>query len=198
MHDLLKVVFLDDYRVSVAELIMPAADVSEQISTAGKEASGTGNMKLMLNGALTIGTWDGANIEMHDAVGSENIFLFGLKAEEIYKMHHQGEGYNPRLFYEENKELKKVLDQLLNGIYAKESPMLFADVFYSLVTGDPYMVLADFDSYRHTQHRVDMEYMNKGLWWGKAINNVASAGSFSSDRTVAEYNSLIWKLKPNG
>jgi starch phosphorylase len=195
MHDLLKVVFLEDYRVSVAELIMPAAEVSEQISTAGKEASGTGNMKLMLNGAVTIGTWDGANIEMHDAVGGENIFLFGLKAEEIYKMHHQGDGYNPRQFYEQSKELKKVLDQLLNGIYAKESPMLFADIFYSLVTGDPYMVLADFESYRLKQHKVDLEYMNKGSWWGKAINNVACAGHFSSDRTVAEYNNLIWKLK---
>ena len=195
MQDLLKVVFLEDYRVSIAELIIPAAELSEQISTAGKEASGTGNMKLMLNGALTIGTWDGANIEMHDAVGSENIFLFGLKAEEIYKMHHLGEGYNPRSFYEENKELKRVLDQLLNGIYTKESPMLFADVFYSLVTGDPYMVLADFESYRQTQNRVDMEYANKGLWWGKAIHNVASAGHFSSDRTVSEYNDLVWKLK---
>jgi len=195
MNDLLKVVFLEDYRVSVAELIIPAAEVSEQISTAGKEASGTGNMKLMLNGALTIGTWDGANIEMHDAVGGENIFLFGLKAEEIYKMHHQGEGYNPRFVYEQDKELKRALDQLLNGIYAKERPMLFADVFYSLVTGDPYMVLADFESYRQMQHQVDKEYSDKGSWWGKAIQNVACAGHFSSDRTVAEYNDLIWKLK---
>jgi len=198
MHNLLKVVFLEDYRVSVAELIMPAAEISEQISTSGKEASGTGNMKLMLNGALTIGTWDGANIEMHNCVGGDNIFLFGLKAEEIYKMHHQGEGYNPRQFYEENKELKMVLDQLLNGIYTKDNPMLFADIFYSLVTGDPYMVLADFDAYRQTQHKVDLEYANKASWWGKAINNVASAGHFSSDRTVAEYNNLIWKLKSNG
>ena len=195
MHDLLKVVFLEDYRVSVAELIIPAAELSEQISTAGKEASGTGNMKLMLNGALTIGTWDGANIEMHDSVGSDNMYLFGLKTDEIRNLHNQGYGYNPRSYYEENKELKKVLDQLLNGIYAKENPMLFADIFYSLVAGDPYMLLADFEAYRQTQRRVDLDYKNKELWWSKAINNVACAGAFSSDRTVADYNTLIWKLK---
>jgi len=195
IHDMLKVVFLEDYRVSVAELIIPASEVSEQISTAGKEASGTGNMKLMLNGALTIGTWDGANIEMHDEVGAENIFLFGLKAKEITETYQRSGGYNPRQFYEENKELKKVLDQLLNGIYAMENTMLFADVFYSLVESDHYMVLADFEAYRQMQHQVDKEYSDKGSWWGKAIKNVASAGHFSSDRTVAEYNNLIWKLK---
>jgi len=194
IKDMIKVVFLEDYRVSVAELIIPAADVSEQISTAGKEASGTGNMKLMLNGAVTIGTWDGANIEMAEAVGLDNIYLFGLKAEEINQIHHTGNGYSPRKYYEENLKLKQVLDQLLNGIYTNDNPMLFADVFYSLVHGDPYMVLADFEAYVQTQAMIDKDYGDKKIWLPKAIKNVAFAGHFSSDRTVDEYNKLIWKL----
>lgn len=194
IKDLIKVVFLEDYRVSIAEKIIPAAEVSEQISTAGKEASGTGNMKLMLNGALTVGTWDGANIEIFDAVGADNIFLFGLKANEINDLYKQQEGYSPRKYYEENEVLRKALDQLVNGLFSNNNPMLFADIFYSLVNGDPYLLLADFEAYREAQEKVDLTYKNKFEWTSKAILNVAGAGVFSSDRTVEQYNSSIWKL----
>lgn len=194
----IKVVFLEDYRVSLAEKIIPAAEVSKQISTAGKEASGTGNMKLMLNGALTVGTLDGANIEIRDAVGHDNIFIFGLRTENVLKYQQYG-GYHSRDVYEQNHTLKEILDQLINGFIEPEETMLFKDIFNSLLYGndggpDPYMVLMDFESFIHVQERVEREYRQPETWWNKAVINTANAGLFSSDRSILEYNDRIWKL----
>lgn len=195
----LKVVFLENYGVSLAEKIIPAAEVSEQISTAGKEASGTSNMKLMLNGALTVGTLDGANVEMRDAVGPDNIFIFGLRPEQV-SVFHQYRTYQPRDIYERNYALKEILDQLINGFLEKDNPELFKDIYHSLLfgnghTADDYMVLMDFESYIHTHERVDREYRVPEIWWKKAVINTANAGVFSSDRSILEYNDKIWNLK---
>ncbi len=198
--DILKVIFIEDYRVTLAEKIIPAADVSEQISTAGKEASGTGNMKFMLNGALTIGTMDGANIEIKKAVGSDNIFIFGLNADEV-RNHYLYDTYRPMTIYEENRELKTVLNNLINGFLDMDNTNMFMELYQSLIYGeycnspDPYMVLADFESYAQTQSKVESTYLNKDLWYKKAVINTANAGYFSSDRSIREYNSKIWHLK---
>jgi starch phosphorylase len=199
ISEVIKVVFLENYRVSLAEKIIPAADVSEQISTAGKEASGTGNMKFMMNGALTIGTLDGANIEMKKAVGEENIFIFGLKAEEVSN-YYRYDSYHPRAVYEEHQQLKKVVDQLVDGTLDPENTSMFADIYRSLLYGnggmaDPYMVLADFEAYSQTQERVQKVYRDKDSWYQKAIVNAANSGFFSSDRSIREYNSKIWHLR---
>ncbi len=195
--DKLKVVFLANYRVSLAELIVPATDVSEQISTAGKEASGTGNMKFMINGALTIGTLDGANVEMSQAVGRDNIYIFGLTAAEVDGIYQSGD-YRPWEVAEADPSLKLVLSQLVDGTYS-EDQNLFRPIYDSLLYGngtmaDPYMVIKDFDAYRHMHQQVEFDYLNPGLWWSKAIANIASAGVFSSDRTIGEYNEQIWRL----
>ena len=197
IQDKLKVVFLENYRVSLAELIIPATDVSEQISTAGKEASGTGNMKFMINGALTIGTLDGANVEMRQAAGTDNIYIFGLKADEVAEYYRNG-SYNPQAVVEADHGLKMVLEQLIDGFYT-EDPNLFRPIYDSLLNGngamaDPYFVLRDFDSYRCMQARIDRDYAHPGIWWKKAIVNIASAGVFSSDRNIEEYNEKIWGL----
>ena len=193
----LKVVFLANYRVSLAELIVPATDVSEQISTAGKEASGTGNMKFMFNGALTIGTLDGANVEMSQAVGRDNIYIFGLTAEEVNEIYQRCD-YRPWTVAEADPLLKRVLDQLVDGTYSKDRN-LFRPIYDSLLYGhgsmaDPYMLLKDFDAYRRMHQQVEKDYQNPELWWSKAINNISSAGVFSSDRTIDEYNKQIWNL----
>ncbi len=193
----LKVVFLANYRVSLAELIVPATDVSEQISTAGKEASGTGNMKFMINGALTIGTLDGANVEMSQAVGRDNMYIFGLTTEEVNEVYQQGD-YHPWTIAEANPHLKRVLDQLIDGTYS-EDRTLFRPIYDSLLYGngstpDPYMVLKDFEAYRRMHQQVEKDYQNPELWWSKAIGNIANAGIFSSDRTIKEYNEQIWHL----
>ena len=199
ISEIIKVVFLENYRVSLAEKIIPGADVSEQISTAGKEASGTGNMKFMINGALTIGTLDGANVEMKEAVGDENIFIFGLRAEEV--MHnYKYDTYKPRAIYEENLHIKKVIDQLVNGFLYQENTSMFADIYRSLLysdggIADPYMVLADFEAYSQTHEQLEKVYRNKDIWYQKAIINVANSGYFSSDRSIREYNANIWHLK---
>ncbi|MCX7970144.1 MAG: glycogen/starch/alpha-glucan phosphorylase, partial [Negativicutes bacterium] len=199
INDKLKVVFLENYRVSVAEKIIPAADVSEQISTAGKEASGTGNMKFMMNGALTVGTLDGANVEMLQAVGEENIFIFGLKAEEVHRLQHSG-SYRPWDDYENNQDLSQVIDQLHNGFFDDVAERgAFEPIYRSLMQGmgaqpDPYFVLRDFAAYAKIQEEVDREYKNPRLWWRKAILNIAASGVFSSDRTIREYNEQIWQL----
>lgn len=195
----IKVVFIENYSVSLAQLIMPAADVSEQISTAGKEASGTGNMKFMLNGALTVGTLDGANVEMFDLVGSDNIFIFGMTADEIKKV-RQYNNPSSHQIYTTNPEVKKVLDMLIDGTVEPQNPLAFSDLYNSLLFGqmgnaDEYMVVRDFTSYIKVQEKVEEEYKNQSLWLRKAIYNVANAGFFSSDRTVIEYNEKIWKLK---
>ena len=190
---LLKIVFLADYRVSLAEDIFPAADLSEQISTAGTEASGTGNMKFALNGALTIGTMDGANIEIAEEVGADNIFIFGLRADEVSAL--QGR-YRPRDYYEANPELRRVLDDIDNGRFSPQQPDLFRPLVRSLLDEDRYLLLADYASYVDGQRRVDETYRDPVLWTRKAIHNVAGMGKFSTDRTISEYARDIWGVKP--
>jgi glycogen phosphorylase len=193
--DKLKLVFIPNYGVSVAETIMPGADLSEQISTAGTEASGTGNMKLALNGALTIGTDDGANIEIRQNVGDEHIFIFGLKTPEVKAM-KQG-GYQPMRHYESNPALKAVLDAIAAGRFSPEEPGRYRALVDSLLWGgDHYMLLADYDSYVATQLRVDELFRSPFAWRRSAIANVAGMGAFSSDRTIGEYARQIWKIEP--
>ena len=195
----IKVVFIEDYRVSNAEMIFAAADVSEQISTASKEASGTGNMKFMLNGALTIGTMDGANVEMAEEVGAENMFIFGLSSDEVIDFENNG-GYNPMDIFNNDQEIREVLMQLINGFYSKNDPELFRDLYNSLLNtqvtsrADTYFILKDFRSYAAAQEEVEKEYKNTQEWARKAILNVASSGKFSSDRTIKEYVDEIWHL----
>ncbi len=189
----LKVVFLPNYRVSLAEKIFPASDISEQISTAGFEASGTGNMKFALNGALTVGTLDGANIEIKDEVGEENIFIFGLKAEEVEALRPR---YNPRDYYEASNLLKKAVDLVYEGFFSPEQPGLFRPLMDELLNSDNYMIMADFDAYVQCQEQVGEAYADREEWTRKAIINVARMGKFSSDRAVTEYNRDIWLAPP--
>ncbi|MDR1689473.1 MAG: glycogen/starch/alpha-glucan phosphorylase [Clostridiales bacterium] len=194
----IKVVFVENYRVSLAEKLIPAADLSEQISTAGKEASGTGNMKFMLNGALTIGTLDGANVEMLEEVGGENIFIFGAKSEELISLSETG-AYAPWDIYNINPNVRMVLTQLINGVISPTDHDLFRDIYNSLLNGnhaDQYYVLKDFDSYAQAQGKVNAAFKDKSGWAQKAVINTASSGKFSSDRTIREYVNDIWKLKP--
>jgi starch phosphorylase len=190
----LRVAFLPNYRVSLAERIIPAADLSEQISTAGKEASGTGNMKLSMNGALTIGTLDGANIEIREAVGEENFFLFGLTTEEVHDL--QRTGYRPRTIYEKNERLREVIDLIANGFFSQEDPALFRPLTDNLLDHDPYMLLADFDAYIACQQRVSEAFAEPSSWHAKAVINIAKMGRFSSDRTIREYAQEIWGAAP--
>jgi len=199
INDKLKVVFIENYRVSNAEIIFAAADVSEQISTASKEASGTGNMKFMLNGAVTIGTMDGANVEIVSEVGEENAVIFGLSSDEVINYEKNG-GYNPRDIYNSNPKLQKVMEQLVDGTYSNGDRELFREIYDSLLNGggnraDTYFILKDFDSYAKAQERVNELYKNKKGWARMAILNTASSGKFSSDRTIEEYVRDIWKLK---
>ncbi|MDO8444766.1 MAG: glycogen/starch/alpha-glucan phosphorylase [Deltaproteobacteria bacterium] len=189
----LKVVFLSNYNVSLAEKIIPAADLSEQISTAGTEASGTGNMKLSLNGALTIGTLDGANVEIMEEVGKENIFIFGHTADENIKI--KGSGYNPYDYYEKNHELKTVLDMIGGGYFSPEHKDLFKPIVDSLLYQDTYMLLADYESYISCQEEVGKLYKDRDKWAKKSILNVANMGKFSSDRTIREYAKEIWGIE---
>ncbi|MDO9026683.1 MAG: glycogen/starch/alpha-glucan phosphorylase, partial [bacterium] len=191
----LKVVFLANYGVSLAELIIPAADLSQQISTAGMEASGTGNMKFALNGALTIGTLDGANVEIMEEVGEENIFIFGLKADQVLDLRRQG--YDPRKHYDSEPRLKTVLDLMSGGHFSPEDPGLFRPLADHLLNqGDHYMLLADFADYLRCQEEVDRTFLQPDLWLKKSIYNVARMGKFSSDRSIAQYASEIWKVDP--
>ena len=189
----IKVVFIENYRVSNAELIFAAADVSEQISTASKEASGTGNMKFMLNGAPTLGTMDGANVEIVEEVGEENSFIFGLSAEEVMKYEREG-GYNPWDVFNSNQSVRKVLTQLINGFYNRDTE-LFRDLYDSLTKEDVYFILKDFDSYADAQKKVDVAYADSTRWAKMAMLNTASSGKFTSDRTIEQYATEIWKLK---
>ena len=196
----MKVVFIEDYRVSNAELIFAAADVSEQISTASKEASGTGNMKFMLNGALTLGTMDGANVEIVEEVGKENAFIFGLSADEVINYENNG-GYNPEEIFNTDQDIRRVLMQLINGYYSPQDPELFRDIYNSLLNtknsakADTYFILKDFRSYAEAQKRVEAAYRDENWWARAAMLNTASAGKFSSDRTIEEYVRDIWHLE---
>jgi len=191
--DQLKVVFIPDYRVSLAEKIIPAADLSEQVSTAGKEASGTGNMKFAMNGALTIGTLDGANIEIMEEVGEDNIFIFGLTTPEVNGMRNE-QSYKPWVYYEENPLIQRVVDTLNSTLFCAEEPGLFEWLFETLTTQDPYFHLADFQSYIDTQKQVGELFQQSDKWAEKAILNTARVGKFSSDRTISEYASEIWDI----
>jgi len=191
VRDKLQVVFVPNYGVTLAQLIMPAADLSEQISTAGYEASGTGNMKFTLNGALTIGTLDGANVEIREEVGQENFFLFGLTAEEIIQLR---QGYNPRQYIEQNKELAQAMNQLSSGFFSPENQGYFQPVVNSLLDGDHYCVLADYASYVSCQEEVSRVYREHDRWIKMAVLNVARSGKFSSDRAIREYAENIWHI----
>ena len=189
----LNVVYMEDYCVSMAEKLMPATEISEQISQAGKEASGTGNMKFMINGALTIGTLDGANVEMLEACGKDNIFIFGLTAEEVDRLWTQG--YNSTVYYADNKKLEGVITALNKGFNGQS----FADISHYLLTGspvaDPYMCLADFGAFCEIHSVVDNLYLDKTAWAKKSLNNIAASGIFSADRAIKEYADRIWNLK---
>ena len=195
----IKVVFIEDYRVSIAEWIFAAADVSEQISTASKEASGTGNMKFMLNGALTLGTMDGGNVEIVEEVGEENAFIFGMSSDEVIE-HEQKRDYNPMDIFNQDQDIRKVLMELINGFYSPNDPELFRDLYNSLLNtqctqfADTYFILADFRSYAEAQKRVMEAYKDEEGWAKSAILNVANSGKFSSDRTIQEYVDDIWHL----
>lgn len=196
----IKVVFIEDYRVSNAEMIFAAADVSEQISTASKEASGTGNMKFMLNGALTLGTMDGANVEIVEEVGEDNAFIFGLSADEVMNYEKNG-GYDPMQYFNNDSDIRQVLMQLINGMYSGGDMNMFRDIYNSLLNtqnssrADMYFILADFKSYAAAQERVEAKYRDETAWARSAILNTAKAGKFSSDRTIQEYVDDIWKLE---
>jgi starch phosphorylase len=195
IEDRIKVVVLPNYRVSLAQRIVPAADLSEQISTAGKEASGTGNMKLALNGALTIGTLDGANVEIMEEVGEENIFIFGHTVEEIHAMVKKG--YNPQDYYLRNEELRAVVDWVGSNYFTPDEPpgvlsMLRDNLYYT----DPFFCLADFEAYSECQKKVDAAFRHKARWAKMAILNTARMGKFSSDRAIREYAREIWDLEP--
>ena len=194
----IKVVFIENYRVSNAEMIFAAADISEQISTASKEASGTGNMKFMLNGALTLGTMDGANVEIVEEVGREHAFIFGLSSDEVIRYENYG-GYNPMDIYHQDAEIKRVVDQLIDGTYSKDKE-LFRSLYNSLLNtqstdkADRYFILKDFRSYAEAHKEVEKAYRNTSGWAKSAILNVANVGKFTSDRTIKEYVDEIWHL----
>ncbi len=196
----IKIIFAENYRVSLAEKLIPAADVSEQISTASKEASGTGNMKFMLNGALTIGTLDGANVEIKEEVGDENIFIFGLKANEVIDLQNSND-YNPWFIYNMNQDVRNALTQLINGTL-DENTELFREIYDALLNGyggsraDEYFILKDFEDYAKTQEEIDKVYKDKKKWAKMAVLNTAKSGKFSSDRTIKEYATEIWDVKP--
>lgn len=195
----LKIVFIEDYRVSNAEWIFAAADVSEQISTASKEASGTGNMKFMLNGAPTLGTMDGANVEIVEEVGEENAFIFGLSSDEVMAFEKNG-GYNPYDIYNNDEEIRRVVNQLVDGTYANGDTERYRDLYNSLLNtkgsdrADMYFILKDFRAYAEAQEKVGKAYIDRDEWAKKALLNTACCGKFSSDRTIEEYVEDIWHL----
>lgn len=195
----IKVVFIEDYKVSIAERIFAAADVSEQISTASKEASGTGNMKFMLNGAVTLGTMDGANVEIVEEVGEENAFIFGMSSQEVID-HEQKRDYNPMEIFNNDQDIRQVLMQLINGMYSRNDSELFRPLYNSLLNtqdtqyADTYFILKDFRSYAEAQSRVEQAYRDEKRWAKMAMLNTAHSGKFTSDRTIQQYVDDIWHL----
>ena len=200
VNEKLRVVFVENYRVSVAQKIFPAADISEQISTAGKEASGTGNMKFMLNGALTLGTMDGANVEIVEEAGIENNYIFGLTVKEVEEMRKHG--YDPHVPYNSVVGLKKVVDSLVDGTFNDLGNGVYGTIHRLLMENGPwqqadqYFVLEDFEAYRRTQQIINKEYKDRMTWARKSLKNIANAGKFSSDRTIEEYANEIWHIVP--
>ncbi len=198
---MLKVVFLENYDVSSAEVLIPAAEVSEQLSTASKEASGTGNMKFMMNGAVTIGTMDGANVEISEQVGMDNIYIFGMRSDTVRDMYRE-HNYNPMSIFETNQEIRLAMTQMIDGTLMPGNPGVLQDLYHSLLLGDwgsmgdNYFVLKDFGSYSMAQRRLNKDYSNRKKWLKMAVTNTAMSGVFSSDRTITEYNDLIWHLTP--
>ena len=198
---MLQVVFLENYDVSSAEVLIPAAEVSEQLSTASKEASGTGNMKFMMNGAVTIGTMDGANVEISEQVGMDNIYIFGMRSDTVQNMYRE-HTYNPMSIFETNQEIRLAMTQMIDGTLMPDNPSVLQDLYHSLLLGDwgsmgdNYFVLKDFGSYSMAQRRLNKDYANRKKWLKMAVTNTAMSGIFSSDRTITEYNDLIWHLTP--
>ncbi|MHC1786625.1 MAG: glycogen/starch/alpha-glucan phosphorylase [Christensenellales bacterium] len=199
-RSMLRVCFVENYNVSAAEMLIPAADVSEQLSTAGKEASGTGNMKLMMNGAVTIGTMDGANVEISEQVGPDNIYIFGMRADTVARLYAEG-SYSPISIFEQNAEIRRALSQMIDGTLFPDNPAILQMLYHDLLFGsygsmaDPYFVLKDFGSYSMAQRRIDQDYQNRDKWLRMAVANVAGSGLFSSDRAIMDYNSRIWHLR---
>jgi starch phosphorylase len=191
IHENLKIVFCPDFNVTNAQYIYPAADLSEQISTAGKEASGTGNMKFALNGALTVGTLDGANVEIREEVGADNFFLFGLTAEQVQAK--QAKGYRPYEIYEQNSSLREVLDFIASGALADGDRNAFRPLVENLLQSDPFLVLADYQAYVDCQEQVSARWQNVEMWTRQSILTVARMGKFSSDRAIREYSEQIWQ-----
>ena len=196
LRGLLKVVFIPDYNVSLAEVIVPAADVSEQISTAGLEASGTGNMKLALNGALTIGTLDGANIEIRERVGDDNIFIFGLTAEEVVERRRRGPGARETIAG--LPVLREVLEAVAYGVFSPDEPNRFHELVDEVSDNDHFMVTADFNAYATMQGKVSARWHDRHAWWRASVLNTANVGWFSSDRAIREYATDIWNVVPRG
>ncbi len=198
---MLQVVFLENYNVSTAEVLIPAAEISEQLSTASKEASGTGNMKFMMNGALTIGTMDGANVEISEQVGMDNIYIFGMRANTVQDMYRE-HNYNPMQIYETNQEIRQAMTQMIDGTLLPNSATVLQPLYHTLLLGDygsmpdSYFVLKDFGSYSMAQRRINEDYANRDKWLKMAVINTAMSGVFSSDRTIREYNDRIWHLEP--
>ena len=190
---MLRIVFVENYDVSAAEAIMPATDLSEQLSTAGKEASGTGNMKFMMNGALTIGTMDGANVEIYEQVGEDNIYIFGMRADTVATLEREG-GYNPLQIFENNAEVRRALTQMIDGTLMPDSPTALQELYHDMLFNDRYFVMKDFGSYSMAQRRVNEDYLDRDKWLRMAVLNTANSGIFAADRTIREYNEKIWRI----
>ena len=193
LREKINVVFVEDYNVTSAEVLIPASEVSEQISLASKEASGTGNMKFMINGAVTMGTLDGANVEIHDVVGDDNIFIFGMKTDDVKGMWEKG--YNSKWYYENNERIRKVLDRLERGFNGQSFKNIKDYLLYRYPVADPFMCLADFDSYMDEYYKMNEVYKDHRKWNQMSLVNIANAGIFSSDRSITEYATKIWDLK---
>jgi len=198
---MIKVVYIENYDVSTAEVLMPAAEISQQLSTAGKEASGTGNMKFMMNGAVTLGTMDGANVEIYEQVGIDNIYIFGMRTDTVEAMYQEGT-YNPMTIYESNLEIRKAMNQWLDGSIFPREPLALQELYHMLLVGDhggmadPYFVLKDFGSYSMANRRMMKDYCDREKWLKTSVINAAMSGFFSSDRTIREYNEKIWHIAP--